>query len=80
MDTQRHIESVDWLLQKRLIGTRELALFLNFSPVHIRRLAAAGKLPPPRAIGGRKLGWKASEIYALLDGIAPKTHPANSKM
>ena len=68
MESNGHNESTDRLFQRQIIGTRELARLLNFSPVHIRRLAAAGKLPPPRAIGGRKLGWKTSDIRTLLDG------------
>jgi excisionase family DNA binding protein len=59
-----------------LISTKELARLLNFSQMHVRRLAAAGKLPPPRAIGGRKLGWKTSDIRALLEGNAPKAYTA----
>ena len=52
----------------RLIGTDETGKILNYSPVHIRRLARQKKLPAPVRIGDRKLGWRLADITALVDG------------
>lgn len=53
--------------RNRLIGTDELAKILNYSPVHIRRMTREKKLPSPVRIGSRKLGWRLTDIAALLD-------------
>ena len=52
----------------RIIGTDELGKIINYSPVHIRRLARQKKLPAPVRIGGRKLGWRLTDIAALIGG------------
>lgn len=50
----------------RLLSSRQTAVLLNCSTVHLRRLARRGKIPKPLRIGDRKLAWRASEITTLL--------------
>lgn len=57
----------DDLRRRRLINTRQLAEILNFSPMHIRRLASEGKLPLPMRVGERKLLWRVADVEAFLD-------------
>ncbi len=54
------------LERSQLISVRQVALLLNMSTAHVRRLARSGKLPPPRSFGGRKLSWLATEIEAFI--------------
>ena len=70
MQPHKAIEIPNFLVESQLLGTKELSRLFNFTPVHIRRLVASGKLPKPKIIGGRKLAWKASDIKALLDSSA----------
>jgi predicted DNA-binding transcriptional regulator AlpA len=45
-----------------IVGTDQAAKATNVSPTHLRRLAKAGKFPPPLKIGDRKFGWRLSTI------------------
>lgn len=49
-----------------ILGTAEMAEFLNTSALHIRRLARSGKIPAPIKIGTRKLGWRASTAAKII--------------
>ena len=49
-----------------LLGSIQTAAALDLSPVHLRRLASAGKIPPPLVVGYRKLGWRLSTIKKIL--------------
>jgi excisionase family DNA binding protein len=51
-----------------LLTTAEAARRLGTSGVHLRRLARAGRVPSPVKVGLRKLGWRLSDVYAVIDG------------
>ncbi len=67
MRAQYHRELPDCLSGLQLLGTAQLGKLLNYTPVHIRRLVASGKLPAPMKIGGKKLAWRASDIKEFID-------------
>ena len=48
-----------------ILGTLQTARALNFSSVHLRRLARAGKIPAPIRIGDRKYGWRLATILKI---------------
>ena len=49
-----------------LMGTFATAKALNITPVHLRRLCRAGKIPPPLKVGHRKLAWRLSTITKFI--------------
>ena len=63
---QRSVPS--WLAQHRIVSVPQMADALGYSVAHLRRLYREGKVPRPTSIGGRKLGWPASTLIALVDG------------
>lgn len=62
----REIVLPEGLRQDPLFGTAVAAKALNITPVHLRRLVKAGKIPPPLKIGFRKLAWRLSVIEKLI--------------
>jgi excisionase family DNA binding protein len=68
----------DDLRRRRLINTRQLAELLNFSPMHIRRLASEGKLPVPLRLGERKLLWRVADVEAFLDPTSSQQSPSGT--
>lgn len=59
----------DSLATSQLLSTLVVAKIFGFSTVHIRRLVKQGKFPAPINIGGRKHGWRMSDIKSFSDGL-----------
>ena len=64
------------LLIDPVLGSAQAAKALNLSTVHLRRLAHAGKIPPPIVIGYRKLGWRLSTIRKVVAECEEAAHLA----
>jgi predicted DNA-binding transcriptional regulator AlpA len=67
-------EKIDKTLPEELtldpvLGTAQAARAVNKSAVHLRRLARAGKFPPPLKIGDRKLGWR---LFTIMRHVAER--------
>jgi predicted DNA-binding transcriptional regulator AlpA len=53
--------------RSRIVDNSGACEFLGVSPAHLRRLRAAGKVPPPIKIGTQKLGWRLGTLIDLID-------------
>ena len=60
---------------EKLLTIGDVAEILGCSVQTVRRMAADGRLPPPRRFGRRTLRWRASTIDAWL-ADAPEAEPA----
>jgi prophage regulatory protein len=50
----------------RLLSKRQLKEIVLYSPQHISRLEAAGKLPKRVQLGPSRVGWVEDEVLAWL--------------
>ncbi|KAA5545102.1 helix-turn-helix domain-containing protein [Roseiconus nitratireducens] len=57
-------------MHKELITPQLVARLLGVSTKSVRRLAAAGKMPPPIRVG-RLLRWRAGAIHEWIDAGCP---------
>ena len=53
----------------RVVSVKQMAEALGYSVQHLRTLYRSGKIPRPHAIGGRKLGWPAAVLMALVSSL-----------
>lgn len=58
-----------------LLTPAEVAGLFRVDPKTVTRWAKAGKLTSIRTLGGHRR-YRANEVYALLDRVAPGTAPA----
>ena len=50
----------------RLLNVEQVAVLLNFSVAHVRRLYQTGKIPRPVKIGGNRNGWRSGVIVDFI--------------
>lgn len=62
---QKPVVLPEFLERHRIVNPVQMAALLGFSVAHLRRLYRSGKIPMPKQIGGRKLGWPASVALDL---------------
>ena len=58
-------------LAPRLIGREAAAAYLGISPGLFDVLVKAGRLPPPKKLGERRLLWDVRELDAAVDCWPP---------
>lgn len=54
-------------MTKKLLRRKEVAQIFSVQPITIDRWTALGILPPPVRLGRRFVGWKTSEIEAVIE-------------
>ena len=54
----------------RIIDVDQVAMLLNFSVAHVRRLYRMGKIPRPFKIGGMKNGWRVGTIVDFVNAAS----------
>ena len=57
-------------VRPRAVALSEAAAYVGLCPEMFRREVAAGRLPPPLPIGGRRRLWDVRRLDAALDALS----------
>ena len=62
----------------RFLRMKQVAELVGYHPVHIRRLAKAGKFPKPVPLGERAVGFVEDEVIAWQEDRIAKRDAATA--